>query len=78
MIRVKPLEWTTTPPPAREREPGMLYAAGIGGVYEVTRAGFLWWAADPFTCAPFGDPDAAKAAAQADHEQRVAALVEVA
>ncbi|WP_321504081.1 hypothetical protein [Breoghania sp.] len=75
MIVVKQLEWTTTPPPDRECVPGMLYAEGIGGTYEVTDYGVLWWAHDPFSWTQLADQAAAMAAAQADHETRLKAMV---
>lgn len=75
-IRVKPLVWTKKPPVLMEAEPGELFALGIGGFYAAEADGTLWDAENGFSWAKHADQSAAKAAAQADHERRVLAMVE--
>lgn len=70
-VAVKPLEWSQSPPPAHEHEPFVYWAAGVGGHYRADRDGLLWMAHDEFIWEKYADQKAAKAAAQADFEQRI-------
>jgi hypothetical protein len=70
-VAIKPLEWTQSPPPAHEHEPFVYWAAGIGGHYRAERNGLLWMAHDAFIWVQHASQKAAKAAAQADYEQRI-------
>lgn len=75
LVRVKPLEWKQTPPPGHDHEPFVFWAAGIGGHYIAEPDGLLWMAHDEFVWKRYETQAAAKAAAQADYEQRIPALI---
>lgn len=77
-VAVKPLEWRVpTDRPDEMEDSALLIADGIGGHYAIShpqKVGpkfLLWWAHDPFYWTGFDTPAAAKAAAQADYEQRI-------
>lgn len=84
IVLVKPLVWTDKePPPAfGNDDAGSQWAEGVGGWYRwspqsAPYVGILWRVDDPFT---FIEPltfDEAKEWAQADHNERVMALIEI-
>jgi hypothetical protein len=83
-VKVKPLEWRvpTDHPKDPDIEDNVLCADGIGGVYAISKKQkvgperLLWMADDPFDWKGYGSILEAKAAAQADYEQRIRSALE--
>ncbi|MDR6818445.1 hypothetical protein J2X76_003622 [Neorhizobium sp. 2083] len=74
-VRVKPLEWRK----GYCDEAVIIEQASFGGLYQVRQFGGGLWLDYPYASAvEFGTVDAAKAAAQADYERRVMALLDAA
>lgn len=79
-VKVKPLEWRVPSaygPKDPDPEDIALCADGIAGIYGISRKQsvgmerLLWWTEDPFTWTGYASVNEAKAAAQADYEQRI-------
>lgn len=74
-ITIKPLNWSQSPPPGHEHTPFVYWAAGLGGHYSVHPDGLLWMAHDGFIWEQHPNPEAARKAAQDDHDKRVRAII---
>jgi hypothetical protein len=77
-VRIKPLEWHS----AEERgSPTKIMAPGLGGSYEcrvgVWEGGWIWLRPGSEEYARVEDEDEAKAAAQADYEQRIRSALDI-
>lgn len=85
-ISIKPLEWRvpTDHPSDPDIEENVYCANGIGGRYAISKKQkvgperLLWMADDPFVWVGFNSIPEAKAAAQADYEQRILSALEAA
>lgn len=79
-MSAKPLNWRKPTSSGADfgYEDALLMADGIGGKYSIATdkvAGFLlWWAEDEFTFAECATVEDAKAKAEADWQERYAAL----
>ena len=79
-VVVKPLAWSTKCHDLEEHDPAKTYATGLGGRYCVDTSGgdvLLWDAADGFSWTQHLSVKDAKAAAQADYDVRVRAVLAI-
>lgn len=73
-MAAKPLKWRKPRESELGHEDAEWIADGIGGTYAIEADGLLWWAHDPFVWVQCAGVAAAKATAEADWQERFAAL----